>query len=135
MLPQGGRACLRVTQHNPNAVALVRRAHFWRCLYCGSSRRVTLDHVVPWVDGGRNFANLVAACSSCNTSKGRLSVLEFLRKRRDLSPHDIIRRAAEVQKNAETIRYILPSQRSSLVLACQTVAGVAEQFLVECRRP
>jgi 5-methylcytosine-specific restriction endonuclease McrA len=41
------------------------------CVYCGKNRNLTLDHVIPKSRGGRtNWANLVAACKSCNGRKG-----------------------------------------------------------------
>ncbi len=45
-----------------------------RCQYCGkrfSSSDLTLDHIVPRVQGGGNsWTNLVCACLKCNTKKG-----------------------------------------------------------------
>ena len=45
-----------------------------RCQYCGNrfpTRELTLDHVVPRVQGGQNtWSNLVCACVPCNTRKG-----------------------------------------------------------------
>ena len=45
-----------------------------RCQYCGrpfSTRELTLDHVVPLVQGGENsWTNLVCACVKCNARKG-----------------------------------------------------------------
>ncbi|MDA1008426.1 MAG: HNH endonuclease [Planctomycetota bacterium] len=45
-----------------------------KCQYCGShfsSRELTLDHVVPRVQGGGNtWENLVCACVRCNARKG-----------------------------------------------------------------
>jgi len=45
-----------------------------RCQYCGKRHAIkdlTLDHVVPRVQGGQNtWANLVCACVGCNTRKG-----------------------------------------------------------------
>ena len=41
------------------------------CQYCGSTRRLTVDHVMPKSRGGRDtWENLVAACTSCNNRKG-----------------------------------------------------------------
>jgi 5-methylcytosine-specific restriction endonuclease McrA len=52
-----------------------RRALFardgWRCQYCGSSGRLTLDHVVPRSRGGASvWENVVASCAPCNLRKG-----------------------------------------------------------------
>ncbi len=45
-----------------------------QCQYCGhffSTKELTLDHVVPRVQGGENsWANLVCACVRCNARKG-----------------------------------------------------------------
>jgi len=41
------------------------------CQYCGSTARLTIDHVIPRCRGGEDtWENLVVACSSCNTKKG-----------------------------------------------------------------
>lgn len=42
-----------------------------RCRYCGSTERLSIDHVVPRCRGGRDDAsNLVVACLTCNSKKG-----------------------------------------------------------------
>ena len=45
-----------------------------RCQYCGCHfpiRELTIDHIVPRVQGGGNsWDNLVCACVTCNTRKG-----------------------------------------------------------------
>lgn len=41
-----------------------------KCQYCGSTKRLTIDHVIPKSKGGDDsWENLVVACSSCNTKK------------------------------------------------------------------
>ena len=42
------------------------------CAYCGvESNRLTIDHVIPRVKGGKSsFENCVAACKKCNNKKG-----------------------------------------------------------------
>ena len=41
------------------------------CQYCGSTKDLTIDHVVPKAKGGRNsFENCVTACRPCNHKKG-----------------------------------------------------------------
>ena len=46
------------------------------CAYCGQDlhhtdpRDITLDHLIPRIDGGNNEpSNLITACLSCNSSK------------------------------------------------------------------
>jgi 5-methylcytosine-specific restriction endonuclease McrA len=42
-----------------------------KCQYCGSTRRLTIDHVIPRSRGGQDtWENMVVACSTCNTKKG-----------------------------------------------------------------
>ena len=42
-----------------------------QCVYCGSKRSLTIDHVVPKSKGGNNsWTNLVTCCSPCNRKKG-----------------------------------------------------------------
>ena len=53
-----------------------RRALFardgWRCVYCGSAGRLTLDHVVPRSRGGDSvWENVVTSCAPCNLRKAR----------------------------------------------------------------
>ncbi len=41
-----------------------------KCVYCGSTRSLTLDHVVPKSRGGKNsWTNLVTSCFTCNLKK------------------------------------------------------------------
>ncbi len=48
------------------------------CAYCKQSPSVTLDHVVPISRGGAHeFANLLPACRSCNSSKNALTLEEW----------------------------------------------------------
>ena len=49
---------------------ILRRDRF-RCQYCGSRERLTVDHILPRSRGGRDtWENLVAACTPCNNQKG-----------------------------------------------------------------
>lgn len=41
-----------------------------KCGYCGSTRNLTIDHIIPKSRGGDNsWLNLVTCCHSCNLSK------------------------------------------------------------------
>jgi|TARA_R100000482_G_C5027241_1_gene102423 5-methylcytosine-specific restriction endonuclease McrA len=41
-----------------------------KCQYCGSTKNLTIDHVIPKSKGGQDtWENLVVACSSCNVKK------------------------------------------------------------------
>lgn len=58
------------------------------CSYCGRSYAGTVDHIEPktlpvrGISPAFSWANLAAACESCNGCKGRKSLLTFLRLRR-----------------------------------------------------
>lgn len=42
----------------------------YTCVYCGSHRNLTLDHVIPKSRGGSNsWTNLVTSCQKCNLKK------------------------------------------------------------------
>lgn len=41
------------------------------CQYCGSTKQLTLDHVIPRSKGGKHtWDNVVTACEKCNSRKG-----------------------------------------------------------------
>ena len=41
------------------------------CVYCGSKKNLTIDHIIPKSKGGLNtWTNMVTSCSSCNIKKG-----------------------------------------------------------------
>jgi 5-methylcytosine-specific restriction endonuclease McrA len=41
------------------------------CQYCGATRDLTIDHVVPrWMGGPHTWENLVTCCRKCNLKKG-----------------------------------------------------------------
>lgn len=43
----------------------------FRCVLCGSRRRLSIDHVVPISKGGANdVANYQTMCTRCNAKKG-----------------------------------------------------------------
>jgi len=43
----------------------------YKCMYCGTSTRLTIDHVIPISKGGKNnFDNCTTACQPCNNKKG-----------------------------------------------------------------
>lgn len=49
----------------------VMKRDAFQCLYCGSTKNLTLDHMIPKSRGGdSSWTNLVTACMRCNTRKG-----------------------------------------------------------------
>jgi hypothetical protein len=57
-----------------------RRDNF-SCRYCGTEKlHLTVDHLIPWEDGGPSIeGNLNAACRPCNKIRGRMAYAEWLR--------------------------------------------------------
>jgi CRISPR/Cas system Type II protein with McrA/HNH and RuvC-like nuclease domain len=53
----------------PNRNRIYKRDGY-ECVYCGSHKNLTLDHVVPKSKGGTNdWTNLVTSCIKCNLKK------------------------------------------------------------------
>lgn len=49
----------------------VLRRDKYACQYCGSTKKLTLDHVIPRSKGGKHsWDNVVIACEPCNSRKG-----------------------------------------------------------------
>jgi 5-methylcytosine-specific restriction endonuclease McrA len=49
----------------------VFRRDNYTCQYCGSTKRLTLDHVIPRSKNGQHsWDNVVTACEQCNSKKG-----------------------------------------------------------------
>ena len=78
-------------------VMLTRQNIFKRdgyaCQYCGTSKDLTLDHVVPRSKRGRTtWKNLVTACKHCNAKKGDYLLEEsgLLLKSRPYKPSYIL---------------------------------------------
>lgn len=57
----------------------VYNTHKHQCIYCGSSKKLSIEHMVPVSRGGTNeFDNLALACLWCNTSKLNRLPLEYI---------------------------------------------------------
>jgi len=51
-------------------IRVFERDHY-RCLHCGSWKRLSVDHIIPESKGGpTRFDNLQTLCKSCNSIKG-----------------------------------------------------------------
>lgn len=52
-----------------NRKNVLKRDNF-KCMYCGSTNGLTIDHIVPKSKGGKTtWENLVTACNPCNNKK------------------------------------------------------------------
>ena len=82
------------------------------CCYCDSELQLTLDHLIPQFKGGEHSAdNLVVACRSCNSSKKALDLLEWMAKRGEFPPLDLLRRYLKL-----AIRYCIANDLMGVVL-------------------
>lgn len=62
----------------PELRAFVKRILEQPCTYCGATKNITVDHIVPLSRGGKHEqANLAPACFSCNSSKGARTLDEW----------------------------------------------------------
>jgi hypothetical protein len=64
-----------------------------KCSYCGSPESLALDHIFPKISGGKDSGdNLVYACRSCNSSKGKKDLLAWMEYKHTFPPLMILRR-------------------------------------------
>lgn len=60
----------KIVSHKPSRSMIYKRDGN-KCQYCGSTKHLTIDHIIPKSKGGGdNWSNLTIACSNCNTKKG-----------------------------------------------------------------
>lgn len=70
------------------------------CNYCGSNEKLALDHIFPQKYGGLdNAENLIFACRTCNSSKGKKDLMEWMEFRGKFLPLMIIRRYLKLTFN------------------------------------
>jgi len=64
-----------------------------KCTYCGAEGQLSIDHLIPRVAGGADGQhNLVRACRSCNSSKGKRDLLLWYDRRGTFPPVLLLRR-------------------------------------------
>lgn len=62
------------------------------CVYCRSSRKLELDHIVSLKKGGScMFNNFVIACKKCNTSKNARDVFYWCKLKKIEVPEIVIK--------------------------------------------
>ena len=48
-----------------------------KCLSCGSTKNISIDHIIPIHQGGKNkLDNLQPLCKSCNSKKG-IQIIDY----------------------------------------------------------
>ena len=64
-----------------------------KCSYCGATSNLALDHIFPKNLGGKDVGdNLIYACRSCNSSKGKKDLMEWMNSKNIFPPLMILRR-------------------------------------------
>jgi len=97
----------KIVSHKPSKSMIYKRDKN-SCQYCGSTRRLTIDHIVPRCrGGGDSWENLVVACSSCNTKKGDTPLeqtgMRLLKKPR--APYNKMQFILNSTNNEEWLQY------------------------------
>ena len=78
------------------------------CNYCGCSEKLSLDHIFPRKFGGKDDAdNLILACKSCNSSKGKKDLMEWMVIKGIFLPLMVIRRYLKLTFNYCTVHNLL----------------------------
>ena len=63
---------IRVNRHR------IMRRDGYSCVYCGSKKDLTIDHVIPISKGGKSsYTNTVTCCKDCNAKKADKTVEEL----------------------------------------------------------
>ncbi len=71
-----------------------------KCSYCGAKEALALDHIFPKKHGGKDVGdNLVYACRSCNSSKGKKDLMEWMSYKETFPPLMILRRYLKLTIN------------------------------------
>ncbi len=64
-----------------------------KCNYCNSTDKLALDHILAQKLGGKDEGdNLIFACKSCNSSKGKKDLMDWMAFRGEFLPLMVIRR-------------------------------------------
>jgi hypothetical protein len=102
------------------------------CVWCSTQlplEKITLDHVVPYSQGGSNhLGNLLLACGSCNSKRGHrsveLTIEHFGNGKRVMRLHILraaVERAADCPKQSRKKRKSKSARKraaSAALLAC-----------------
>lgn len=64
-----------------------------KCSYCSSTESLAFDHIFSQKMGGKDSGdNLIYACRSCNSSKGKKDMMEWMKDKNVFPPLMILRR-------------------------------------------
>ena len=81
------------------------------CCYCGTTGKLTLDHLMPKYRGGEDSGdNIVWACRSCNSSKGSKDLMQWMSERGEFPPLLLLRRYLKLAIRICETRGIMDAQ-------------------------
>lgn len=64
-----------------------------KCSYCGCEENLSLDHIFAQKFGGKDIGdNLIYACKSCNSSKGKKDLMEWMNYKNEFPALMVLRR-------------------------------------------
>lgn len=100
----------KLARVKPSKMGVYRRDGH-KCQYCGSTRSLTIDHVVPKSKGGGDtWENLVTCCSVCNVKKSN-TLLEQTNMRLRCKPRPPLNKIYQTvaqSNNSEWKKYGFP---------------------------
>ena len=71
-----------------------------KCVYCGAESDISIDHMIPRIKGGTDVSdNLVCACKTCNSSKGKRDLMEWYNEKQSFPPLMVLRRYIKLVYN------------------------------------
>lgn len=64
---------------DPEVLKAIWKRDSYKCVWCGSKKKLTTEHLTPLKRGGNNdYINLAVFCMACNGQKGRKMPLEWM---------------------------------------------------------
>jgi hypothetical protein len=101
----------KLARVKPSKMAIYRRDGH-KCQYCGSTRSLTIDHVMAKSRGGEDtWENLVACCSPCNVKKSN-TLLDQTNMRLRTKPRPPVNKIYQVVAQSDNLEW----QRYGFVL-------------------
>lgn len=97
----------RAAREKPTKAGIYRRDGY-SCQYCGSTRSLTIDHVIPKSKGGLDvWENVALCCENCNTKKADklLQYTGMVLKRKPRPPLPKVMETLQQSKDPEWATY------------------------------
>jgi hypothetical protein len=100
----------------------------WCCQTIEDGAKLTLDHIVPYSEGGTTKSdNLIVACLRCNSSRGSRSIETFAASVAGYLNHGV--NPADILKHINTTRYRVVDTKAAKALIARRGG-----FTAACRK-